>query len=93
MSSNEYSLFLHVIYIRILCEIMNFLRLFFLFCTTSVALTIADSPMPNGIKRLIDGNNRWVYQQLQQPDRDASRLESTISKQEPFAIVVCCSDS
>lgn len=72
---------------------MIFLRLFFL-CFLSITGFIFSNSIPSdGINRLMEGNNRWANNQLLKPDQDINRLEATISKQEPFAIIVCCSDS
>ncbi len=45
------------------------------------------------LTRLLDGNKRYVQDRLLHPDRSAERREAVSSKQEPFAVVVGCSDS
>ncbi len=42
---------------------------------------------------LITGNQRYVADRLEHPNRSGDRRESLKSKQEPFAIIVGCSDS
>lgn len=46
-----------------------------------------------GLKRLKEGNQRYVKEDLQHPNRGAERRAELSSKQAPFAIVVACSDS
>lgn len=45
------------------------------------------------LDRLMKGNDRYVHDALEHPNRDLVRREAIISKQTPFAIVVGCSDS
>ena len=46
-----------------------------------------------GIKRLMDGNKRYVSGNLIAPGRDEERRYETFDGQSPFAVVVTCSDS
>lgn len=46
-----------------------------------------------GIERLMKGNQRYVNDALEHPNRTPERREAVVSKQEPFAIIVGCSDS
>lgn len=45
------------------------------------------------IQRLKDGNNRYVQDKLEHPNRDSDRREAVSAKQYPFAVIVGCSDS
>ncbi len=47
----------------------------------------------SGLDRLLEGNKRYVNDALEHPNRTSDRREALSSKQEPFAIVVSCSDS
>ncbi len=60
-----------------------------------LALT-AISPLASeldGIKRLMEGNQRYANDQLKHPNRTSERREAVASLQEPFAVIVSCSDS
>lgn len=43
--------------------------------------------------RLMEGNDRYVHDALEHPNRDLVRREAIVSKQTPFAAIVGCSDS
>jgi carbonic anhydrase len=45
------------------------------------------------LKRLIEGNQRYVEDHLAHPNRSTDRREATVKKQKPFAVIVGCSDS
>lgn len=45
------------------------------------------------LDRLMEGNERYVHDALEHPNRDLVRREAIISKQTPFAAIVGCSDS
>jgi len=45
------------------------------------------------MNRLMEGNNRYVHDELAHPDRDLDRREAVVSSQSPFAVIVGCSDS
>lgn len=45
------------------------------------------------IKRLMQGNERYVQDKLEHPNRSVERRQAIISKQEPFATIIGCSDS
>jgi carbonic anhydrase len=47
----------------------------------------------DALKRLIEGNGRYIQDRSQHPNRNAERREELVAKQEPFAIVLGCSDS
>jgi carbonic anhydrase len=52
------------------------------------AVTPADA-----IRKLREGNERFVNQKLTNPERDASRREEVAKGQHPFAVVLGCADS
>lgn len=45
------------------------------------------------LKRLIEGNQRYVNDSLEHPNRNAFRREEVRGQQKPFAVIVGCSDS
>jgi carbonic anhydrase len=45
------------------------------------------------LKRLLDGNQRFVSQQLTNPDRSKARLKELAQTQHPFATILSCADS
>jgi carbonic anhydrase len=45
------------------------------------------------LDKLLQGNARYIADKLEHPNRSAERREAISSKQEPFAIIVGCSDS
>ena len=45
------------------------------------------------LKRLVDGNERYVQDKLTCPNRTQERREALSSQQNPFAVIVGCSDS
>ncbi|MBD2608604.1 carbonic anhydrase [Scytonema hofmannii FACHB-248] len=45
------------------------------------------------LRRLLDGNKRFVQQKRNYPDQNLERLRSLILKQHPFASVLGCADS
>ncbi|MGB8170705.1 MAG: carbonic anhydrase, partial [Chthoniobacteraceae bacterium] len=51
-------------------------------------------PTPNPLwQRLLEGNARFVAGQLQHPHQDAARRSEVATGQQPFAVVIGCSDS
>jgi carbonic anhydrase len=49
--------------------------------------------MGAGLCRLMEGNQRYVRDALIHPNRTPERREAVVCSQEPFAIIVGCSDS
>lgn len=47
----------------------------------------------DALQRLIEGNGRYIEDRSLHPNRNAERREEVAAKQEPFAIVLGCSDS
>ena len=62
---------------------------------TCLAASLAHAqPSPDqALDRLMQGNYRYVHDQLEHPNRSAERREALISEQKPFACIVACSDS
>jgi carbonic anhydrase len=55
---------------------------------------IAQSLDPEqALKRLLDGNQRFLQQQLKNPDRSKERLKELAQVQHPFATILSCADS
>ena len=48
---------------------------------------------PHDLERLLQGNERYVKDALEHPNRTSERREAVVSKQQPFAIIVGCADS
>lgn len=48
---------------------------------------------PTGLERLQAGNARFYSHHMKHPDQGLKRIETTATKQHPFAVVVTCSDS
>ena len=47
----------------------------------------------NGISRLLEGNKRFMNGDLLHPNRTLERRQETNFEQEPYAVIVSCSDS
>ncbi|GAA6621153.1 carbonic anhydrase [Scytonema sp. NUACC26] len=45
------------------------------------------------LKRLIDGNQRFVRQKGKHPDQSKARIKEVSRSQHPFAVLLCCADS
>lgn len=45
------------------------------------------------LEKLMQGNQRYTQDKLQQPRRDVMRREATLATQHPFATILSCSDS
>lgn len=70
---------------------MQFLSVFFLaFSMICPCLAMAPS---EGLQKLLEGNKRYVHDKLEHPNRGLERRESISQKQNPFAVIVGCSDS
>lgn len=50
-------------------------------------------PPEEALRRLIQGNERYAEDRMQHPDRTKMRREAVTQRQNPFAIIVGCSDS
>lgn len=65
-----------------------FFWIFTFICTCSLSLFAGA-----GLDRLLQGNQRYVKDALEHPNRTSERREAVASKQFPFAVIVGCSDS
>lgn len=67
----------------------------FLFSTLAIILpTLSYSLTPGeALARLMQGNDRYVHDKLEHPDRTSDRREAVQNSQKPFAIILGCSDS
>jgi carbonic anhydrase len=63
----------------------------FIFCVISHSFLFAQEQ--DGLKRLMDGNRRFVQELQKNPRQTGQTRELTISTQEPFAVILGCSDS
>ena len=64
------------------------LTIFITWTTLGVAILPKDA-----LDRLIEGNRRYLSDELEHPSRTADRREATRAKQRPYAVIVGCSDS
>jgi len=62
---------------------------------TSINLFAKDTHMSSdkAIQTLVEGNQRYVEDRLEHPDRTSERREALAHIQKPFAFIVGCSDS
>ncbi len=50
-------------------------------------------PSSDPLKKLLEGNERYVRFESEHPNRSRERLLETAKEQKPFAVIVGCSDS
>lgn len=62
---------------------------FLLFVSLFGSLTAEEQ----GLERLMKGNQRFVRDALEHPNRTTERREAVVSLQEPFAVILGCADS
>lgn len=62
-------------------------------CILSMASLAAVQPPEEGLKRLKQGNQRFVSEALLHPNRTEERRLSISQRQSPYAVIVTCSDS
>lgn len=74
---------------------MYFAMLFMLLlCFQNSAIAYSPNLSPKeALQRLMEGNERFINDKLEHPDRNQDRREASAAKQQPFAIVLGCSDS
>ncbi len=71
----------------------------FLRCSVFFAMMVMTSidghasASDESLRKLLDGNQRYVTDRLQFPDRSSDRRLSLIANQKPFAVILGCSDS
>lgn len=64
-----------------------------LVATQAWASTVPGLPAEMALKKLKDGNERYVEFQMKHPNQQKSRREKLINGQHPFAVILSCSDS
>jgi carbonic anhydrase len=62
-------------------------------CFIPTALLSQQVSPEAALKRLEDGNKRFVSQELTNPGRDIKTVKELTHGQHPYAIIICCSDS
>lgn len=67
--------------------------IFLFFITFAFPLLAASKSHQEAFMALVEGNKRFMEEQVTLPDRNEQRRIETSNKQEPFAIIVGCSDS
>lgn len=67
--------------------------MFYLLATVFCTSLLSSLSAGEGLKRLMEGNDRYVHDKLEHPNRTSERREALVSKQEPFAVIVGCADS
>ncbi len=73
---------------------MRILLCLFATCFSIFGFGEAKSPgMSKPLKRLMDGNRRYVSDKMSNLDRNAYRRQEVAQKQNPFAVIIGCSDS
>ena len=61
---------------------------------TAIGLQSAEIPSSEeGLKRLVEGNKRYVNNAMTRPDQSVERRSELVKGQQPFAIILSCSDS
>jgi carbonic anhydrase len=73
------------------------LKIFFsssciLLTSTLFSVTNVDTPQ-QGLERLLKGNDRYVHDNLEHPNRTPERREALVNLQTPFATIIGCADS
>lgn len=70
--------------------------LLLIFCFLAPTACFAEDPAMTpeiALKRLLSGNERYAKDQLECPERLQERRQAVVAKQNPFAVIVGCSDS
>jgi carbonic anhydrase len=55
--------------------------------------TNTSSTQHNALERLQVGNDRFITQHMRHPDQSTTRVKETFAGQNPFAVIITCSDS
>ncbi|MEO5358545.1 MAG: carbonic anhydrase [Nitrospirae bacterium YQR-1] len=63
------------------------------FCASIPKLVFADKDFEAEVKKLIEGNERFIKGEFKHRDSSAAKLGELSKGQHPFAVVVSCSDS
>lgn len=70
-----------------------FLTIVTVSCTAVKNLDVAKNRSDTSLENLIKGNQRYIAEKSIHADAAKERREMTLSKQEPYAIIIGCSDS
>src|SRR5579872_1226943 len=65
----------------------------FLFSGAGICYTNTHISPALALQRLMDGNQRFVKDALEHPNRNEERRIASQSKQAPYAVIVGCADS
>ena len=60
---------------------------------TAIAAPLIASNPNAALKRLMDGNQRFVHQLGEHPNQSQARIKEVAQAQHPFAALLCCADS
>jgi carbonic anhydrase len=66
---------------------------FILVAASAIAYNNASPSPQEALKRLMEGNQRYMNDELEHPNRTSERREASQAVQTPFAVIVGCSDS
>lgn len=70
------------------------MKIALLFAALVGVMPLMAQPTPKeAMQRLLAGNERYITDRLEHPNRDQDRRDAIAAKQEPFAVIVGCSDS
>lgn len=67
--------------------------IFLLSVSTAFGQANKGMPAEDALKKLIEGNNRFAASNALHPNQNAQRIKETGKGQNPFAVIVSCSDS
>lgn len=65
----------------------------FIICLLLQCSLFAQMTPDQVLERLMQGNERYVKGEVKNPDRDDARRKETVARQNPFAVILGCSDS
>lgn len=68
-------------------------QILILFILSIIPMTSYAETPSTALKRLMEGNERYIKDALEHPNRSVERRESIVAKQEPFACILGCADS
>jgi len=64
-----------------------------LFCISSINADETAMTPALALQKLLQGNERYINDKLEHPNRSSERREAVTATQRPFAVIVGCSDS
>ena len=73
--------------------LLCFMALTLPFISSSCSRKKSEAKLQQALERLIKGNNRYVNNKSEHPNRSEERRKEISLEQSPFAIIVACSDS